>query len=569
MVTNRVTRINGNLADVSTSATSPPSEPHANAALENVSILNPVTLARIATRHAILGLLLCALSCRADTPPAPPGTIVVGLESAPAILDPRYATDANSSIVTALLARGLTRMDEHAEPRPDLAASWLQASPLDYTFTLRADARFADGTPVSADDVVATYRAVLDPALRSPKREALAAIADLTAPDPHTVVVHLRAIAASFLETANLGILPAALAREGQLPPERVLGAGPFRLLRGLPDGGVDLVAAVGAPASVPPALRFRVIPDGTVRALELASGAVHLVQNALEPDLLPWLRGRPDLAVEISPGTTFQYLGMNLRDPRLADPRVRRALAYGLDREAIIHGMLRDTAHLASGLLAPSHWAYNGDVTGYPYDRARAIALLAESGLGADAAEALRRLSYKTSTVELRRRIAEAVQAQLGALSLLVDVRSYEWATFYADVRRGDFQLYSLAWVGVGDPDVYYRIFHSRMVPPDGSNRTAYANPGMDALLEAARATLDPGERSRLYAEVQRLAADDLPVIPLWWADNVAVHSRRLRGFVPTPDGDLRWLASARLGDETAADAAPAAAPRVARTSP
>jgi len=534
-----------------------------------VSILNPVTLARIATRHAILGLLLCALSCRADTPPAPPGTIVVGLESAPAILDPRYATDANSSIVTALLARGLTRMDEHAEPRPDLAASWVQASPLDYTFTLRADARFADGTPVSADDVVATYRAVLDPALRSPKREALAAIADLTAPDPHTVVVHLRAIAASFLETANLGILPAALAREGQLPPERVLGAGPFRLLRGLPDGGVDLVAAVGAPASVPPALRFRVIPDGTVRALELASGTVHLVQNALEPDLLPWLRGRPDLAVEISPGTTFQYLGMNLRDPRLADPRVRRALAYGLDREAIIHGMLRDTAHLASGLLAPSHWAYNGDVTGYPYDPGRAVALLGESGLGADAAEALRRLSYKTSTVELRRRIAEAVQAQLGALSLLVDVRSYEWATFYADVRRGDFQLYSLAWVGVGDPDVYYRVFHSRMVPPDGSNRTAYASPSMDALLEAARATLDHGERSRLYAEVQRLAADDLPVIPLWWADNVAVHSRRLRGFVATADGDLRWLASARLDDEAAADAAPAAAPRVARTSP
>jgi peptide/nickel transport system substrate-binding protein len=106
-------------------------------------------------------------------------------------------------------------------------------------------------------------------------------------------------------------------------------------------------------------------------------------------------------------------------------------------------------------------------------------------------------------------------------------------------------------------------------MVPPDGSNRTAYANPSMDALLEAARATLDHGERRRLYAEVQRLAADDLPVIPLWWADNVAVHSRRLRGFVATPDGDLRWLASARLGDEAAADAAPAAAPRVARRLP
>ncbi|HEY2385624.1 MAG TPA: ABC transporter substrate-binding protein [Candidatus Binatia bacterium] len=490
---------------------------------------------------------------------------MVALESAPAVLDPRYATDANSSLVAALLAPGLTRMDEHAEPVPALAESWVQTSPLDYAFALRPDTRFADGSPLTAADVVATYRSVLDPALRSPKREALAAIADLAAPDPRTVVVRLRTVTASFLETTNLGILPAALAREGQLPPERVLGGGPFRVQRGLSDGGVDLVPAAGVPATTPPGLRFRVIPDGTVRALELASGAVHLVQNALEPDLLPWLRGRADLAVEISPGTTFQYLGMNLRDPRLADVRVRRALAYGLDREAIVHGMLRDTAHVASGLLPPSHWAYSGEVTRYPFDRAQAGALLAESGIGADAAEALRHLSYKTSTVELRRRIAEAVQAQLGALSLLVDVRSYEWATFYADVRRGDFELYSLAWVGVGDPDVYYRIFHSRMVPPEGSNRAAYANPRMDALLEAARATLDPGTRVRLYAEVQRVAADDLPVVPLWWADNVVVHSRRLAGFVPAPDGDLRWLASAHLEPAARAAATFDCSPRIA----
>ena len=454
-------------------------------------------------------------------------------------------------MVTALLARGLTRMDEHAEPVPDLAASWEQRSPIEYAFTLQPDARFADGEPLTADDVVATYRSVLDPALRSPKREALSAIADVTAADPHTVVVRLRAISASFLETANLGILPARLARAGQLPVERVLGAGPFRVRDSLPDGGVDLVPAAAGGGGTPAVtgLRFRVVPDGTVRALELASGTVHLVQNALEPDLLPWLAGRPDLAVEISPGTTFQYLGMNMRDPRLADPRVRRALAYGLDRDTIAHRLLRDTVHPASGLLPPSHWAYAGDVVRYPYDPARAAALLAESGLGSGAAAALRRLSYKTSTVELRRRIAEAVQAQLGDLDLLVDVRGYEWATFYADVRRGDFQLYSLAWVGVGDPDVYYRIFHSRMLPPEGNNRAAYVNPAMDALLEAARATLDRADRQRLYAEVQRLAAEDLPVIPLWWADNVVVKSRRLVGFVPAPDGDLRSLAFAHLG--------------------
>jgi peptide/nickel transport system substrate-binding protein len=317
-----------------------------------------------------------------------------------------------------------------------------------------------------------------------------------------------------------------------------------------LPDGGVELTASSaymdGTPAIA--RLRFRVVPDGTVRALELAHGAVHLVQNALEPDLLRWLGGRRELELLISPGSTFQYLGMNLRDPRLAQRGVRQALAYGLDRDAIVRDVLRGTAHPATGLLPPGHWAYAGDVTTYPHDPARAAALLAASGIGPEADQAIRRLSYKTSTVELRRRIAEVFQAELGALGLLVHIRSYEWATFYADVRRGNFELYALAWVGASDPDVYYRIFHSGMQPPAGSNRGGYANAEMDRLLEAARGTLDRGERRGLYAEVQRLAAEDLPVIPLWWADNVVVKSTRLVGFVRAPDGVLRSLARARF---------------------
>ncbi len=507
----------------------------------------------ISPRRLALAAVLCVLSCRATTPPPPPGTLVIALESAPTILDPRYTTDANSSLVSALVTSGLTRMNERAEAVPDLAVAWEAPSPLDYRFTLRADAAFADGTPLTAADVVATYRSVLDPALGSPKREALSAIADVEAADSATVIVHLRAPTAAFLETANLGILPTALARRAKVPPVEVVGAGPFRVVGASSDGDVELEAAAASMDRAPAIarVRFRVIPDGTVRALELASGTVHLVQNALEPDLLPWLAARPDLELVISPGTTFQYLGMNFRDPRLADPRVRQALAYALDRDAMVHHLLRDTARPATGLLPPSHWAYSGDVATYHHDRTRAAALLAESGLGPDALAAARRFSYKTSTVELRRRIAEVFQEDLATVGLVVDVRSYEWATFYADVRRGDFQLYALAWVGAAAPDVYYRIFHSSMRPPTGNNRGAYASPRMDTLLDAARATLDRDERRRLYAEVQRLAADDLPVIPLWWADNVVVKNRRLIGFVPAPDGDLRSLATARFEAE------------------
>src|SRR5437879_5226350 len=229
--------------------------------------------------------MLCAVACRGGMPPPAPGTVVVALESAPAVLDPRYTTDANSSLVADLVTRGLTRMNERAEPVPDLADAWQQPSPLEYRFTLRPDATFSDGAPVTAADVVATYRSVLDPALRSPKREAVAPITDVVAVDPRTVVIRVRATTASFLETTNLGILPAALADHGPLPPDGVVGAGPFRVAATLPDGSVELAASETAMDGAPSIarLRFRVIPDGTVRALELASGTVHVVQNALE----------------------------------------------------------------------------------------------------------------------------------------------------------------------------------------------------------------------------------------------------------------------------------------------
>jgi len=502
------------------------------------------------SRCVVAGALLCAVACR-TTPALPPaGTMVVALESAPAVLDPRYTTDANSSLVGALVTSGLTATDARGEAVPDLAVAWREISPREYLFALRPDVRFHDGTPVTSADVAATYRSTLDPAQHSPKGEPLAMIERIETPDSETVVFHLREIFAPFLETTNLGILPARLTATGPVPRLEVVGAGPFRVARVDGDGGVDLEAHGGYVGGAPriERLRFRVVPDGVVRALELASGTVHLVENALDPDVLPWLARQPGLELVISPGTTFQYLGMNFRDPRLADRRVRQALAHALDRTAVVHHVLHDTARPATGLLPPSHWAYEGEITRYAYDPTRAAALFDASGLGLEAAPDLRRFSYKTSTVELRRRIAEVFQGDLMTIGLSLHIRSYEWATLYEDIRHGNFQLYALAWVGVTDPDVYFRIFHSAMRPPAGNNRGEYANAAMDTLLEEARRTVDRTARRRLYAEVQRLAADDLPVVPLWWTDNVVVKSRALTGFTPAPDGDLRSLATARF---------------------
>jgi peptide/nickel transport system substrate-binding protein len=256
--------------------------------------------------------------------------------------------------------------------------------------------------------------------------------------------------------------------------------------------------------------------------------------------------------------------VGLNWNDPLLRQPEVRRAIAHAIDRDALIRHLLGGAARSASGLLSPEHWAYEGEVAGYAYDPAAAKRLLDAAGHpdpDGDGPAVRFRLSYKTSTLDSRRRIGEALQAMLGAVGIGLDVRSFEWATFYDDVRRGNFQLYSLAWVGVNDPDFFFSLLHSTMTPPAGNNRGGYADSEIDRLTTLGRDTLDPVKRQEIYARIQRKTAADLPFIPLWWTDNVVVQSKRLCGFVPFPDGSLISLTTAWL-DGSAVPASGAAGP-------
>ncbi len=505
----------------------------------------------LVTRGALC-LALCIAGCERDASTAPPGYAVVGLDNGPVTLDPRYATDAIGSQIGDLLFDGLTRLDDQARYFPHLAADWNTPDPLTFEFHLREGVLFHDGTPVTAADVKATFDSVRAPDSRSPKGVSLAVIEAIDTPDPLTVRFHLREAFAPFLDATTMGILPArAVATSPTTAIAAPVGSGPFRLVEFAPDERVVLVRfehyAV-RPARLAGVI-FKVVPDGLVRLLEFRRGGLDLIQSAIEPDAVAWLRQQPHTEVLTRPGTGFQYLGLNLSDPRLSDIRVRRAIAYALDRKALIRTLLRGLATPASGLLAPGHWAYSGDVPTYGYNPKRAAELLDEAGYpdpDGDGPAPRFRLSYKTTTVDLRKRIAEAIQAQLARVGIALDIRSYEWGTFYGDIKRGNFQIYSLSWVGVADPDIYFLTCHSSQVPPVGNNRGRFVDASVDALTERARHTLDRDERARLYAETQQRVAELLPVIPLWWNTNVAVLDTRLRGFELRADGSLRSLRDA-----------------------
>lgn len=460
--------------------------------------------------------------------------MVVGLDAAPTSLDPRTASDASSALILGLVHRGLTGTGASGEPEPDLAASWESPDPTTYRFFL-TPAVFQSGEPVTAADVVATYRSLALPALQARQDDALEVVGEVVAEDERTVRFTLRQPSAAFLHATRLAILPQGCAAQSDCRT----GAGPFRLAR----IGLDSVELAAAPSAEPrpevPGILFVVSPDSVSRALGLARGSIDLVQNAVEPDLLPWLR-EAGLEVVATPGSTFHYLGINLRRADLADDRVRRAIAHAIDRDAIIEYVLAGHARPANELFPPGHWAH-ADVRAHDYDPERARRLLAEARPGPI------HVTLKTSTVELRRRVGEVIASMLAAVGIDAEIRPLEWATLYGDVRRGAFDVFALAWVGIEEPDHYHALLHSSMTPPRGSNRGQYAEARIDALTLAGRTVPGRGERAAIYREVAEIVQRDLPFVPLWWVDNVVVKNRDLLGFEPSPSGDLRSLARAR----------------------
>lgn len=505
--------------------------------------------------HALCCAVLCTVSACTPENRVPDGTLTIAFESAAGTLDPRFGVDAYSSRVRSLVFNSLLQTGTDGEYDPYAAESWAcDFASLTCSFVLKNRLTFHDGSALTSADVAATYDSVLDAANGSPKRALLEAVDRVEALDERTVVFHLKHASPSIGEAATLGILPRTLAQRPRLAAETLIGAGPYRLTAFDGEERVQLERFMGYAAGVPSieSIEIRVVPDALMRAMELRHGTVHLVQNAIDPDTVEWLeRSEPSLRVLRAPSSNYQYMGMNFENPTLADRRVRRAIALALDRGPIVTHILGAQAVMSSGLLPPEHWAFNGTVRRYDPDLARAMRLLDKAGLrdpdGSGPAPRLR-LSYKTTTHELQRRIAEVLVAQLSQVGIELMVRTYEWGTFFADIRSGNFDLYTLQWVGITDPDLYRQIFHSAMFPPAGNNRGSYSNTRMDRLTEAGLASLDPAVRRRIYARVQKLAARDLPYLSLWWPQRVVVATSRLEGFVPHPSGSLVGLANARL---------------------
>jgi peptide/nickel transport system substrate-binding protein len=484
-----------------------------------------------------LGLfLLSAAALLAGCAPPPDNTLRIGLASAPVTLDPRFATDATSSRINRLLYARLVEFDDRQLPVAGLA-SWEMITSTHYRFTLSesSERTFADGSRLTAHDVKATYDAVLDPATASPHRATLAMIDQVEVIDADTLDFHLSRADLLFPAYLVIGILPARAIAANHPFNLQPLGSGPLSFLAWPEEGRLQLQRRRDQQR-----ISFVRVSDATVRVLKLLRGEIDMLQNDLSPELITYLDKKEAISVMRARGSNFTYLGFNLDDPVAGQLDVRRAIAMAIDRDAVIRYVMGAAATPASALLPPDHWAGNPDLMPIQYDPDKARTLLKKAGYGP--ANPLR-IIYKTSTNAFRVRLATVLQSQLKQVGIEVDLRSYDWGTFYGDIKAGNFQMFSLSWVGIKTPDIFRYVFHSDAAPPNGANRGRFRDQAVDQLITVASNAGTLETQAAAYRDLQQRLLETLPYVPLWYEDHVFVARKGISNYHLSLDGNYDGL--------------------------
>ncbi len=464
-----------------------------------------------------------------------PDSLRFGLSSAPVNLDPRYATDAASARINRLLYRRLVDFDDSIQPVPSLA-TWQRLSPLHYRFHLGDQGRrFHDGSLLTSEDVRATYWSILNDNPVSPHRSTLSLIRGIKTLGEDTIDFYLSRPDPLFPAYMVIGILPARSMAAKHPFQQQPLGSGNFRFLDWPQPEHLRLTRQTDGQV-----FEFLRVADPTVRVLKLLRGEIDMLQNDLPTELVSYLEEQDGIRMMQGDGNNFTYLGFNLDDPVVGRLAVRKAIAYAIDREALIRYVLGGAARVAGSLLPPEHWAGHPTLTGYPYDPARARAIVAKresAGLPA------LRISYKTSSDPVRIRLATILQHQFQKVGIQIKLQSYDWGTFYGDIKQGRFQMYSLSWVGIKTPDIFHYIFHSASIPPAAANRGRFKDPVVDQLLEAVKITDSLEQQVNLFHRIQQRLSEQLPYIPLWYEEHVFACRDNVLGYRLASDGNYDGL--------------------------
>ena len=475
-----------------------------------------------AMKWLLISLLsLCLLACK---PTQTETEIKFAIAQAPLNLDPRYATDAASERVNRVLYQPLVDFDAASKPTSVLA-SWQVLDGKQYRFTLiKNRSPFHNNAPLTAADVKATYDSFVT-LKDSPHTAEFANIDNIKVEADDTLLFTLKQADTHFPAKLIIGILPKDLIERSHDFSHYPVGNGALKFVSW--DNKLSLERVKDGQK-----ITLQEVKDPTVRVLKLLRGEVDLLQGDLPPELVKYLQAQPEIAVETSVGANFSYLGLNFQDPLLKQLKVRQAIAYAINRQAIIDKVMVHNTRIAGAILPPEHYTNAGkQLPAYDYNPELSKKLLIEAGIKLPL-----KLVYKTSTDAFRVRLATIMQAQMAEAGILLEIKSLDWGTFFADVKAGNFQLFGLTWVGIKTPEIYAKAFGSQYFPPNGFNRGRYADAELDKLLTDESW---PAATQRIHAQ--------LPYIPLWYEGQFAAMQKNISRYSPKPDGNWDDLATIR----------------------
>jgi peptide/nickel transport system substrate-binding protein len=431
--------------------------------------------------------MLPSAGCRRG---AEPGTLVIAIEIAPRGFDPRFSTTFQTSArIMQLIFDTLVIKNEKFEFVPSLARQFEESDDhKTFTFHLREGVTFHNGKPLTSADVKYTFDSLLSPELKSPIRGAVDKIRAIEAPDPLTVVFYAREPFYSFIgNLPAIGIIPTGAGTEIINAP---IGSGPYKFVSYSEGDAVRLEANSAYWGGAPniPRVNIKVVTDNSTRQAELMSGEVDLAYNAqFDPETVRALAQRSDIQVIVGDGASIGYLGANVSsNSLLTNQKIRQAVAFGIDRDVIIHRLLRDQARKANGVMPPEHWAYDQNVTVYDHDPDRAKQLLDEAGYpdpDGDGPKPRLALTMLTTTTQLSRNIASIMQDQLRRVGIQLELQSLETATLFDKIGKAQFDLYYLIGIGSNQlTDVFQFVYHSR-----------YQDQQFNDAISKLRSTTDP----------------------------------------------------------------------------
>jgi len=481
-------------------------------------------------------IVLLLLSCTDSKTPE----IRFALASMPSNLDPRFSTDASSSRIGRLIFQKLVDFND-AKQAVESIAHWEKVSDTLYRFTLNDRVgQFHNGMRLTSQDVKATYEFILNKDNASPHRASLSLIENITTPDEKTIEFSLNKTDPLFPGYLVVGIVPKALIEQKHEFNLNPIGSGPYKMLAHSKDGQLS-IERISDQLKV----KFIHVPNPTVRVLKILREEVDIAQNDLMPELVTHLSDTKKVNIHKMKGTRFSYIGFNMEDSALSDINIRRAIAHGIDRDEIIEYVFGQAARKANAILPPTHWAGSDNLVPYAYNPELAMELLKNAGYSKDNPL---KLTYKTSSDPFRIRVATIYQHQLKKIGIEMDIRSYDWGTFYGDIKAGRFQLYSLSWIGIKTPDIFYYTSHSKAIPPNGANRGRYIDSKADSLIDQASSFTDLNLQAQYFGKLQEHLLKQLPYVPLWFEDNVVITQKYIQDYSISSDGNYDGLKTVKL---------------------